>query len=143
MRWWFKYALKHADPPTGKMALGRAVHAALTRNFAQKVETQEDLPVTGVVALFRDAWAREREQIEFRDDEDPAELGVCGEGLVSKYMDEAAPLIEPAAVEMRVQGEIGGVRVQGWIDHRFEDRGTKSPAGSNPITGSRSRPMHN
>jgi hypothetical protein len=44
---------------------------------------------------------------------------------------------------MRVQGEIGGVRVQGWIDHRFEDRGTKSPAGSNPITGSRSRPMHN
>ncbi len=68
MRWWFKYALKHADPATGKMALGRAVHAALTQNFAQKVETQEDLPMTGVVALFRDAWAREREQTEFRDD---------------------------------------------------------------------------
>ena len=116
MRWWFKYALKHADPPTGKMALGRAVHAALTQNFAQKVETQEDLPMTGVVALFRDAWAREREQTEFRDDEDPAELGACGEALVSKYMDEAAPQIEPAAVEMRVEGEIGGIRVQGWID---------------------------
>jgi PD-(D/E)XK nuclease superfamily len=116
MRWWFKYALKHADPATGKMALGRAVHAALTQNFAQKVETQEDLPMTGVVALFRDAWAREREQTEFRDDEDPAELGACGEALVSKYMDEAAPLIEPAVVEMRVEGEIGGIRVQGWID---------------------------
>ena len=62
MRWWFKYALKYADSPTGKMALRRAVHAALTQNFAQKVETQEDLPVTGVVALFRDAWEREREQ---------------------------------------------------------------------------------
>ena len=49
MRWWFKYALKYADPPTGKMALGRAVHAALTQNFAQKVETQEDLPMTGAV----------------------------------------------------------------------------------------------
>jgi hypothetical protein len=116
MRWWFKYALKYADPPTGKMAFGRAVHAALTQNFAQKVETQEDLPLTGVVALFRDAWAREREQTEFRDDEDPAELGVCGGALVSKYMDEAAPQIEPAAVEMRVEGEIGGIRVQGWID---------------------------
>jgi RecB family exonuclease len=116
MRWWFKYALKYADSPTGKMALRRAVHAALTQNFAQKVETQEDLPVTGVVVLFRDAWAREREQTEFRDDEDPAELGVCGEVLVSKYMDEAAPLIEPAAVEMRVEGTIGGIRVQGWID---------------------------
>ncbi len=101
MRWWFKYALKHADPATRKMALGRAIHAALTQNFAQKVETQEDLP---------------REQTEFRDDEDPAELGACGEALVSKYIDEAAPLIEPAAVEMRVEGTIGGIRVQGWID---------------------------
>jgi hypothetical protein len=116
MRWWFKYALKYADPATGKMALGRAVHAALTQNFAQKVETQEDLPLTGVVALFRDAWAVERDEIEFRDDEDPAELGACGQALVSKYMDQAAPLIEPAAVEMRVEGEIGGIRVQGWID---------------------------
>src|SRR6202035_5228202 len=84
--------------------------SALTQNFAQKVETQEDLPVTGVVALFRDAWALEREQTEFRDDEDPAELGACEEVLVSKYMDQAAPLIEPAAVEM------GVIRVQGWID---------------------------
>jgi hypothetical protein len=116
MRWWFKYVLKYADPPTGKMALGRAVHAALAQNFAQKVETQEDLPVTGVVALFRDAWARERDETEFRDDEDPAESGACGEALVSKYMDQAAPLIEPAALEMRVEGTIGGIRVQGWID---------------------------
>jgi RecB family exonuclease len=116
MRWWFKYALKYADPPTGKMALGRAVHAALTQNFAQKVETQEDLPLIGIVALFRDAWVREREQTEFRDDEDPAELEACGEALVSKYMDQVAPLIEPAAVEMRVEGTIGGIRVQGWID---------------------------
>ena len=116
MRWWFKYALKYADPPTGKMALGKAVHSALTQNFAQKVETQEDLPVSGVVALFRDAWARERDETEFRDDEDPGELGTCGEALVSKYMDEAAPRIEPAAVEMRVEGKIGGIRVQGWID---------------------------
>ena len=116
MRWWFKYALKCADPATGKMALGRAVHAALTQNFAQKVETLKDLPVPGVVALFRDAWAHEREQTEFRDDEDPAELGACGEALVSKYMDQAAPLLEPAAVEMRVEGTIGGIQVQGWID---------------------------
>jgi len=116
MRWWFKYVLKYSDPATGKMALGRAVHAALTQNFAQKVETQEDLPEPGVAALFRDAWALERAETEFRDDEDPAELGACGEALVSKYMDEAAPLIEPAAVEMRVEGEIGGIRVHGWVD---------------------------
>ena len=82
MRWWFKYVLKCADPATGKMALGRAVHAALTQNFAQKVETQEDLPVTGVLALFRDAWAREREREPGRCSREDAapygEEGCCG-----------------------------------------------------------------
>jgi hypothetical protein len=31
-------------------------------------------------------------------------------------MDEAAPSIEPAAVELDVAGEVGGVRVQGRVD---------------------------
>ena len=116
VRWWFKYGLRYPDPPNGKMALGRAVHAALTQNFAQKLDTYEDLPVPGVRAIFRDSWATEREQTEFRDDEDPLELALCGEALVSKYMEHQAPLIQPAAVEMRVGGQIGGTRVQGWID---------------------------
>ena len=54
--------------------------------------------------------------MEFRDDEDPDELGKSGEALVIKYMEEAAPQIEPAAVEMRVEGMIAGVKVTGYID---------------------------
>jgi hypothetical protein len=98
------------------MVLGRAVHAALAHNFAQKLDSYEDLPTLGVRALFRDAWAIEKEQAEFRDDEDPMKLAACGEALVAKYMDELAPLIQPAAVELRVEGQIGGTKVQGWID---------------------------
>lgn len=116
VRWWFKYVRKLPDPQTGNLALGKAVHAALTENFAQKLETREDLPLMGVLGLYREARAAEREQTEFRDVENPSELGSCGEALVTKYMDEAAPMIDPAAVEMRVTGEIGGTRVQGWID---------------------------
>ena len=115
-RWWFKYGLKYADPPTGNLAVGRAVHAALGHNFAQKVETYEDLPTLGVQALFRESWAMECEETEFRDEENPAEFAATGEALVARYMDEVAPLIEPAAVELRVEGEIGGVKVQGWVD---------------------------
>jgi hypothetical protein len=115
-RWWFKYGLRYPDPPTGKMALGKAVHSALLQNAAQKVETQEDLPVTGVLALYRDAWARERDHTEFRDDEDLEAYAACGVALVTKYMDEAAPTLEPAAVEIHVRGEIEGITVQGWID---------------------------
>jgi hypothetical protein len=115
VRWWFKYRLRHPDPPTGNLAFGRAVHSALLHNFAQKIETREDLPVLGVLALFRDAWAEECRLTEFRDDEDPAELARCGGALVLKYMDEIAPEIDPAAVEIRVQDEIGGIKVHGGL----------------------------
>ena len=116
MRWWFKYGLKVPDPATGNLALGRAVHAALGENFAQKVETHEDLPILGVLALFREAWVKECEQTEFRDEENSQEIATTGEALITKYMDYLAPAIEPAAVEVRVDGEIGGVKVRGWID---------------------------
>jgi CRISPR/Cas system-associated exonuclease Cas4 (RecB family) len=116
VRWWFKYGLKIPDSQNGKLALGKSVHAALTENFAQKIETREDLPGSGVRALFREAWAIECGETEFGDDEDPAELAACGESLVLKYLDEVAPRIDPAAAEIRVEGEIGGVQVQGWID---------------------------
>jgi CRISPR/Cas system-associated exonuclease Cas4 (RecB family) len=116
IRWWFKYGLKVPDPPNGNMALGRAVHSALSENFAQNVDTREDLPTDGVVALFREAWANEREQTEFRDEENPQELASTGAALVRKYMDYLAPTIDPAVVELKVDGEIGGVKVRGWID---------------------------
>jgi hypothetical protein len=139
-RWWFKYNLKQPDPPNGNLALGRAVHWALTQNFAQKIETYEDLPLPGVLALFREGWALERDQAEFRDDEDPSQLAFAGEALVGKYLDEVAPAVEPAAVEMHVEGEIGGVRVQGYIDvldvdGRIIDIKTAkaSPSGIDPM----------
>src|ERR1700724_1335779 len=97
IRWWFKYGLKVPDASTGNMALGRAVHSALGENFAQKAETREDLPTDGVLALFREAWVNQRDQVEFRDEENPRELAATGEMLVAKYMDQMAPAIDPAA----------------------------------------------
>ena len=53
VRWWFKYKLRVPEPPTGKMALGKAVHAALAHNFEQKLDTREDLPVPCLFAHSR------------------------------------------------------------------------------------------
>jgi CRISPR/Cas system-associated exonuclease Cas4 (RecB family) len=79
---------KVPDPATANMALGRVVHSALG----------------------------EIEQTEFRDEEDPKEFAATGETLVTKYMDQTAPTIDPAAVELKVEGEIAGIKVRGWID---------------------------
>ncbi|MBZ5678157.1 MAG: PD-(D/E)XK nuclease family protein [Acidobacteriia bacterium] len=115
-RWHAKYVLKMPETPTSHQVLGRAVHSALAANCEQKCDTKVDLPTVGVVAVYRGAWATLSEGMEFRDDEDPYELGKTGELLVAKYMEEAAPRIEPAAVEVRVEGVISGVKVTGYID---------------------------
>ena len=115
-RWWFRYGLHLPEPKTGNLALGIAVHQALEANFREKLESKQDLPTAGVAALFRQAWTLISTVTEFRDDENPSEIARVGEALVAKYMEEAAPTIEPTAVELDVEGEIGGVKVLGKID---------------------------
>ena len=74
-RWYAKKVLKIPELSNSNQMLGRAVHTALATNFGQKCETKEDLSVVGVLAAFRDTWTALTEGMEFRDDEDPDELG--------------------------------------------------------------------
>ena len=115
-RWWFKYGLSLPEPKTSSLAFGLAMHRALEINFRQKLETKEDLETGGMVTVFRDCWGEQVSQTVFRQDENSRELVKLGERLIVKYMDEVAPRVEPAAVEMDVQGVIGGVPVVGRID---------------------------
>jgi hypothetical protein len=115
-KWWFKYGLGLPEPKTSGLALGCAVHQALEANFREKVDTHEEIDSLGIAAVFRASWAEQAEQTEFQADEDPCEIAKIGEQLVIKYMEEAAPQIQPAAVELDVAGEIGGVSVRGRVD---------------------------
>jgi len=115
-RWWFKYGLQLPERKNSSLALGLAVHQALEVNFREKIETQEDLETTGVVCVFREAWMEQVPQTEFTSDESQGDLRRLGERLVAKYMDEVAPTVDPAAVELDVQGEIAGVAVRGRVD---------------------------
>ena len=53
---------------------------------------------------------------EFAADDDVEDLKASGARLAHKYLAEAAPAIEPAAVEVPVSGSIAGVPVRGIID---------------------------
>ncbi len=115
-RWWFKYGLMLPETKSSSLALGVAVHRALELNFREKLETHEDLDTVGVVMLFRDAWLEQVGGTQLTKDESQHDIRRIGERLVAKYMDEVAPKIEPAAVEMDVHGEISGVAVRGRVD---------------------------
>jgi hypothetical protein len=115
-RWWFKYGLRLPERKNSSLALGLAVHQALEVNFREKIETQEDLETTGVVSASfgKPGWNRSRRPSS-PPDESQGDLRRLGEKLVAKYMDEVAPTVEPAAVELDVHGEISGVRCgAGW-----------------------------
>jgi len=62
----------------------------------------------------RSRWRAE--DAEFREDEEPAALIETGRPLVRKYMADAAPSVQPKAVELPVEGMIAGVRVHGIVD---------------------------
>jgi hypothetical protein len=67
-------------------------------------------------ACFEDAWDREAASAAFGADEDVDLLKLQAAMLSRKYLDEVAPEIEPAALELSVQGVIGGVGVRGFVD---------------------------
>src|ERR1035441_4569026 len=104
-RWWFKYGLQLPERKNSSLALGLAVHQALEVNFREKLETREDLETTGVVCVFRESWMEQVPQTEFTSGESQGDLRRLGERLVAKYMDEVAPKVEPAAVELDVRSE--------------------------------------
>jgi putative RecB family exonuclease len=115
-KWYFRYALGLAEPPTGTLALGTAFHSVLAANFRQKIETKQDLPVEELEESLGEAFAIAAEDAEFREDEEPAALIETGRALVRKYMDDGALSIQPNAVELPVEGVIARVRVHGIVD---------------------------
>lgn len=114
-RWMFKYAWELPDPPSPALTLGEAFHAAMEANFKQKIETRKDLPAAEVVQVYRRAFAERASETCFGAD-DPNVVAAKGAELVELYMRDAAPRIQPKAVEIEVEGKIAGVRVRGRID---------------------------
>ena len=81
---------------------------------------KQDVPVSVVTDVFRDAWKQAAPQTVFdtEKDEKPDDFLDQGTVLLSKYQKEHAPHIQPAAVETRFTINLPGVprEVLGFID---------------------------
>jgi RecB family exonuclease len=114
-KWYYKYALGLPDPPNGSLVRGRVVHQMAEAFFRAKLDGPSPDP-DDLQACFEDAWDREAAVAAFSADEDVDLLKRQAAMLTRKYLDEVAPEIEPAALELPVQGVIGGVAVRGFVD---------------------------
>ena len=98
------------------LGLGTAVDAAITENFRQKVHTRKDLPTDQVLRHFAEAMQQQFDEITLEPTDDVRDLVDCGQAMIETYMLKAAPTVMPADVQVRVEGKIGNVPVQGYID---------------------------
>ena len=115
-KWMFRYLLNLKEPGTATTALGTAFHQTIALNYRKKIGNSQDLPRQELLPFFGETLGQQLEEAVLLDREQPMELLELGEIMLSKYLNEAAPLIQPAAVETKVRGLIGGVKVCGYVD---------------------------
>jgi len=94
---------------------GKAVHKLIEYALRAKIAGVV-LEPGGLSAAWDIAWDQAAEGAEFQPDEDIDALKAAGAGLAQKYVCEALPAIEPAAVEVPFSGIIAGVAVRGIAD---------------------------
>jgi hypothetical protein len=114
-KWYYKYALGLPDPPNGSLVRGRVVHQMAEAFFRAKLDGGSPGSRRSA-ASFDQAWDTAAAGAAFGADEDVDLLKRQAAMLTRKYLDEVAPEIEPAALELSVQGVIGGVAVRGFVD---------------------------
>ena len=111
----FKYVLGIPDPATGGAVRGRAVHKAVEYYMKAKISGLE-LDGTAITDEWDEIWDDVCEGAEFAAREDVEALKASAAELAGKYLREAAPAIQPLAVEIPVSGEISGIKVRGVVD---------------------------
>lgn len=114
-RWWFRYGCGLPDPPSASLVRGRVVHKVAETWFRAQL-AGERVEADDMEAPFEESWRKEAEEARFADVEEMETTKRQTAVLARKYIDEAAPEIRPAAMEVPVNGTIAGVPVRGFID---------------------------
>jgi CRISPR/Cas system-associated exonuclease Cas4 (RecB family) len=56
-KWYFRYLIGLGEPTTGALALGKAFHGTLARNFRQKMSTGRDMETQELRGVVAEEWS--------------------------------------------------------------------------------------
>ena len=130
-RWYLRHVLHMPEPTTPALAIGRAVHQvadALLRakGAARQAGRPCDVTTEDVTDLAQDLTRESLREIDAPDSPDPEiqeeraadAAALCNqvEAMCQLWWRQAAPSIEPAAIELPVSGVIAGIPVCGIVD---------------------------
>jgi hypothetical protein len=122
-QWAFLYLEGVPRRTTSSLIRGTAVDRAAAHNLSQKIETHDDLPIGEVLEVAEDAFriavdeAGGRDEVDWEGSNQARSLDSAIE-LTRIHMHCHAPLIQPAAVQLRVSRELpSGREFVGFIDY--------------------------
>lgn len=116
--WELVYVRGLRRPPSLKMALGTAGHAAAELDLTQKMDTKEDLPEEAVLDAFRDSFLAESNLSEEIPEKQETKGIMLDSGIASMkvWHKDVAPTVQPTMVEEPVQFTINDIPYAGTID---------------------------
>lgn len=126
-----RYLEGHIIPPSIAAGRGTAVHKANHVNLTEKIKTGEDMPVSDLVDVARDAYVATFVPLGvYMSKEDlPHKSRLLNEGFndaercVGVYHKDVAPRIRPRAVEQDFHVDVGlALPLAGRIDYQEEPR---------------------
>jgi len=103
MAYYFRYILGKKIPPPWTFALGKSCHQGLQYNFEQKIQTKKDLPLPKVLEAYDFAFEVQRQQEVDWQGQKPGKVKDAGVKLITLHYRERCPLIQPIAVEDKVE----------------------------------------
>jgi hypothetical protein len=101
-QWEYAYVYEYKRPPSLRMIIGTAAHAAAEVNYRGKVDTGVDLPLADVLDVFSDAFdsgVAETDGSPEDEKETKPQAKDSGIATLTVYHQEVAPGIQPLWVE--------------------------------------------
>jgi putative RecB family exonuclease len=106
------------EPPSLPATRGTLVHAALERLFCVDAPERTIDHARACLAAAAEAMADDPELVDLGlDDEGHAELMTDADRLIERYFELEDPTtVHPIGIELRLEAELGGLRLRGVID---------------------------